>query len=297
MATKPTKLPAWNTGLTNNSEPTSLKKIEGWVPGEDVPAQWLNWLFALIHDWIAYLNDLGSQVIAWTAAHTWTSSANVSLVTITGAGSGSGAAPLRVVSSGSSPFSNATAAYLETNKGLDTTLSLNAKLGGSAMFAQGGLGTTTPVLRVQHLAKASNNAVAALDATGAIKLSGSTLATTPLPNSIVALTLPRAWGFIRYTDSWDLEDGANIASVAVSGSALRVTLASTMDSEWYAVQANYSVIGTTGVFPYIVSVGNITSSYFEIVACNTSGIQVNIGSLTTSTLGFSFVVFGRQAGA
>ena len=57
MATKPTKVPTWNSGGTNNTEPTSGQKIAGWAVDDVPPSSTFNWLQKLTGEWAAYLDD------------------------------------------------------------------------------------------------------------------------------------------------------------------------------------------------------------------------------------------------
>ena len=58
MAAKPTTLPRWATNPgADVVEPTSAKKDDGFVSDEEPPAQYFNWLFETIYDWVNYLND------------------------------------------------------------------------------------------------------------------------------------------------------------------------------------------------------------------------------------------------
>src|SRR5690554_3330220 len=59
MATKPTDLPEWATDPgADITEPPVGKKAAGWTALEKPPAQWFNWFFNLVYQWIIYLNDL-----------------------------------------------------------------------------------------------------------------------------------------------------------------------------------------------------------------------------------------------
>lgn len=57
MATKPTKVPTWNSGGTNNVEPSSGQKIAGWAVDDVPPSSTFNWLQKLTGEWAAYLDD------------------------------------------------------------------------------------------------------------------------------------------------------------------------------------------------------------------------------------------------
>lgn len=83
MATKPTILPRWATGGTAQIvEPAEGKKDTGWVPGEQVPAQTLNWWQRYVGDWLAWLNDLTNQALTWVGAAVFSGSATFNGTTI-----------------------------------------------------------------------------------------------------------------------------------------------------------------------------------------------------------------------
>lgn len=72
MTTKPGTLPRWADISLNFVEPSSGKKDQGWVGGEQPPAQYLNWLINLIYQWTQYLNNpdgftLGADLLATEA--------------------------------------------------------------------------------------------------------------------------------------------------------------------------------------------------------------------------------------
>lgn len=53
--TRPSKLPKFNTGGTNRTEPTGGKKALGWVNGERPPSSYFNWIHGLSNDWLEHL--------------------------------------------------------------------------------------------------------------------------------------------------------------------------------------------------------------------------------------------------
>lgn len=67
MATKPSAPASWATdtnytggaenGTLTKVEPTSGRKAEGWEPGQELPAQGLNWHKNLVGQWTEYLDD------------------------------------------------------------------------------------------------------------------------------------------------------------------------------------------------------------------------------------------------
>ncbi len=83
MATKPTKLPAWNTGGANNTEPSGAEKIAGWTVGQQPPSSYFNWLQKLYYEWAAYLDDLEAQAMNWTAEHIFDEKITVSTTNAT----------------------------------------------------------------------------------------------------------------------------------------------------------------------------------------------------------------------
>lgn len=67
MFTKPTSKPSW----TNNNpsfptvtvEPTAAKKQAGWAPDERPPAEFLNWLFYNVGEWISYFETITDNLV------------------------------------------------------------------------------------------------------------------------------------------------------------------------------------------------------------------------------------------
>lgn len=70
---KPTNTPRWADVGGAIVEPTSGKKDIGHVPAERPPAQYLNWLFNLIYQWVAWLDTItapgsGAEALSITSA-------------------------------------------------------------------------------------------------------------------------------------------------------------------------------------------------------------------------------------
>lgn len=74
---KPTDLARWADVGGTISVPAEGKKDIGWTTNEQPPSGVFNWLFNRAHQWFAYLDDLHSQTMAWTAAHTFGSTVGV----------------------------------------------------------------------------------------------------------------------------------------------------------------------------------------------------------------------------
>lgn len=73
---KPSTKPQWLNGITAvdptvNVSPTAGKRDAGWATQERPPAQYLNWLFYWIHQWILYVDTITAEALTWTAAQTW----------------------------------------------------------------------------------------------------------------------------------------------------------------------------------------------------------------------------------
>ncbi len=55
--TKPTKVPEWNTGLANNTEPSGAEKITGWTVDDEPPSSFFNWLQNLAGAWLKWFDE------------------------------------------------------------------------------------------------------------------------------------------------------------------------------------------------------------------------------------------------
>lgn len=87
---KPVTLPSWATDTNFSSgaesgssvklEPSAGVKAQGWIPGNSLPARWLNWWANLVYSWIAYVDGLSTDaqflgtLWVWTQAHVWNGS-------------------------------------------------------------------------------------------------------------------------------------------------------------------------------------------------------------------------------
>ena len=57
MATKPTKLPLWDTNATNSVEPPTVYQQDGYPAGKRIPASWFNQQMNLIGQWLDALTS------------------------------------------------------------------------------------------------------------------------------------------------------------------------------------------------------------------------------------------------
>jgi len=70
---KPSTLPKWNANQSGprTTTPPNGVKDDGVVVGNELPAQWLNWVLSWIYLWILYLNGLTGEALTWTAPQTF----------------------------------------------------------------------------------------------------------------------------------------------------------------------------------------------------------------------------------
>lgn len=53
----PTKIPEWNTGGANRTEPTAGEKVSGWSINDEPPSSYFNWLQYYTGAWFAWLSE------------------------------------------------------------------------------------------------------------------------------------------------------------------------------------------------------------------------------------------------
>lgn len=185
MATKPTKIPTWNSGGSNNTEPTSGQKIAGWAVNDVPPSSTFNWLQKLTGEWAAYLDD-GDFTEGITVTGGLESTGAAGTFGVRGNG-GSGDGGHGVEGYGSAGGGNG--GYFES--------SFNAY---AAVFAQATAGGGNGVHAIGHTVAgliASNSAGAAspaIDCRGTLDFDGVSPpgGTVALKNKVTALLVPRA---------------------------------------------------------------------------------------------------------
>lgn len=65
------------SGSSTRLEPSSGVKSQGWIPTQEAPARWANWLIGKLGEWTVYLNNLTTDsdfigaAFAWTGVHTF----------------------------------------------------------------------------------------------------------------------------------------------------------------------------------------------------------------------------------
>lgn len=275
----PTENMAWAESAAVNRvvEPT-VKRTAGWNPGDEPPAEWLNWWQRGAGRWISYY---GSKNVAGgivglhdtTCSAEWTSSGGATGLKVTGQGAGYGIHGVSGATAGS------VGVYGETAGGTGSAgvygISLSTGVGGYFDGAGTGTGATDDAIQ------ANQN----------IYLSGSDPArTTGFSNRLTPMNIPKAWGRV-YLDATPDSDatGFNFASCAYGGSFyLDVTLATAVTS--YAT--------TTCVIASISSNGSIDSVFGDFTSSTVIRFQgINggaIGDLNNCLATLYFVVFAQQ---
>lgn len=225
MATKPTKIPVWNTGGTNNVEPTSGEKITGWSVGQTPPSSYFNFLQKLYGEWLEYLDDLDNHNFNWTAAHTFVGPADEVAITITGTDTG---IAIEATGGGS----------VASNQG--TIEAYVGSANGSALLGEGngnGVG-----LLAQHQGGTDKTVIAA---EGWISLNGATepaAGATVGANRITPMNICKSWVKFNLDGAGGVSNiiGFNVSGVtvvAVGGGAtigFRVTFVDGFDSTSFA---------------------------------------------------------------
>jgi len=57
VESQPTRLPIWNTGGSNRTEPTSGEKVTGWALDDQPPSSYFNWLQYYTGAWFTWMNQ------------------------------------------------------------------------------------------------------------------------------------------------------------------------------------------------------------------------------------------------
>lgn len=137
---KPSVNVTWGTGSAVIVEPSSGEKAAGVTVGDKFPAQWFNFLFNGIWQWIVWLAAFESTAHQWTAEQDFNGASGNGQVVI-GAGTWTGSGALEVYGFGSTPgiFGQASA-----TAGAFAARFFGANVGGNfgtnGHFAQGGTG-------------------------------------------------------------------------------------------------------------------------------------------------------------
>lgn len=275
MAVKPSALPRWATSpdaggivepAETNGDNAYASKDKGWKVGKTPPAPWMNWLFNLIHQWLAYVDDLHNQDFngstKWTKFHRFEDSISVGATTgstaiaanaigdgngieATGAGTGSGA--LFVAGNtngiGVQSFGRGTGSGAQIEGGSN---GIGARIGagggnniGADIYASG----TSPALRIN----------------AGINFNGTQPAYNADPGANIAHApaIPKAWAVIQLngiggctvgSDSFNIDD----ASIVITSTYVEVYWKRAFTT------ANYAVVVT----------GEFTGSQFIVASFN-----------------------------
>lgn len=81
---KPTNLAEWGTGTAPIVEPTLPQKQAGFLVSDRPPAQYFNWFWNLVHQWIVWLDSFESTAHAWSAFQTFSQFENTTAAIFNG---------------------------------------------------------------------------------------------------------------------------------------------------------------------------------------------------------------------
>jgi hypothetical protein len=106
-------------------------------------------------------------------------------------------------------------------------------------------------------------------------------------NRLTPSNIPKAWGYLapNGAGSVTVSAGFNIASAAISGANVQVTLAQAMSSSTYVVTC--TLPGGANQCGYVTT----GSATFTLLGANSAGVAINF---STSTIPLAFVVYGNQ---
>lgn len=162
---------------------------------------------------------------------------------------------------------------------------------GSATTGIGGRFETTAGSNPGILCASSGGPAIQVSTGHAYFAASNPAATTGFSNMMTPANVPKAWGSVAVTGAAaSLEGGFNVASVAISGNDIVVTIADDM------ANANYAVMMTA------VSVGGVAFSWFPVVNTRAVGsfkyrVYADTGAAlnpASDTFTTTFVVFGLQ---
>jgi hypothetical protein len=315
MATKPSSIIEWNTGGSNNAEPSAGKKITGWVNAEAPPSTWLNWFMKLAGEWTAYLNELVTTVNTWSAAQTFNGAAGDTNAALK---MSSVPTDYKLIWEGATTASGKTRLYHAAGAGLVSTT--NAAWNGTNWTPDvTGIASMHTLSDGYHRVRFNASVTAAtpfadgawtnaalLTTAGELNLAGgiNTTATDSVSNLLTKVNIPKVWAILTLTPgngagnfSVSLTDGFNITSVTrQSASVIRVTFGGDFSS------ANYC-IGGTWQRPAVAPFGGTlwkddagsTAGILDLGVINTAtGNAIDFDALASGTTRIHLQVFGRQ---
>lgn len=234
MSTKPGTLPTWNTGGANRTTPSGGQQVAGFATGDQVPSGWLNWFLYWAFTWIQYLSDGAFTATSGNGASGATSDASAAGVQGTNSGTG-GVAVKGTSTTGRAMVADADSAYdalLVSQQGTGVALDVIASGGSNAAVITADAGLAAYMesggASAVQLVSASSADQATLEVVGGVKLSTGTItSTTAVSKALVQQNTPKVWGLLQCNaGALSVVAGFNIASLALSGTNIDVTLAS-----------------------------------------------------------------------
>lgn len=289
MSTKPAKLPAWNTGASNNVEPTAGEKITGWTTNQVPPSSYFNWLFYWIWSWIVYVSDgvfTGSGGTVGVEAHGDTGQAGINAYGGTGSTSGVIGHP------------GSTGGYGLQGQGGSVGSGVNGTASGTgfgagdfaasgtawAVVARGGTSNQTAVAAIggsggggQPAVTAYNGdgtaSTTAIDCVGALGLHNAVMPASNVarPAQVLRDSVINAQGYIEGTT---LKDGFGVASISYGSNELDIYFAQAFSNVYYVPHVTCFVTATPSVRLFCQP-NLLTTGAMALIFWDASGTPVN----------------------
>lgn len=281
---QPSKLPEWNSGVANQTEPSAPKKVLGWVVNEAAASSYFNWILYTIYLWCVYLKNLASEALTWTALQTFneaivviaTTGTNVIGGMFTGKGNQSGVSGQGGASAGAG---GSFAGGASSGPGI-------VGVGGTGGGVGGQLTPSTAATTTVHRHALEANF-------GHVKFTNAVnpLASTAALNILTPKNVCKAWGSITLngTGTPTVNSGFNIDASPADNLSNTITVYFAQDM----ANANYSVTTgskSTGGFSLEVTTKN--AHYFIMRAYDVGTVAYLASSQNGAT--YDFQVYGEQ---
>ena len=303
MSTKPTTLPAWNTGGANRAAPSAGQEIAGFANGDQAPSSWFNYFLYWVFTWLQYLSDgafTSSTGDAASGTSTHTGSAGLR-------GTNAGAGGMGVWGTGGSGggaagvYGNSTGAGVPGVSGYATNSSAPGVLGESTGAGAPGVHGIS-ALDVGGRFAGVSTVLPAIDVIGNVDFSsaGVPAANATLPNQLTRMNFAKAQGLVTFNNTAS-PTTSGVQNATITGSATgdaTVTFAQAMASSTYQIHATVEHI--VGSFPLAISVTSKSASAFTffLYKMTVSGSDIVLGSAPTGAeangVRVAFTVMGDQ---
>lgn len=264
---QPTKLPEWNTGLSNNVEPSSGEKIAGFATNATPTSSKLNWWMETVYQWANYLKNLVDEALTWTVRQTFSAGLDVAAT--------GGATTITAIGLVGSTFQN--------NSGVQPTLELENAGAGPCLWLSSGGGNIADVA----------------DVTGHLDFdsAGDPGSQTSYANKVTKKNLLKAYAKVELNTSATptLRDGFNLAAASpltVGSNILTVAIGADMSAAHYLTVVTLGDETTTTL--YHARVIATATGAVTIRLHDSAGTVVDPASAGVNGLSIYVAVFGLQ---